>query len=332
MKKPMSHKTEKLLLLWLPCLIILLAGAVLVPQLLHIISPAQDYLPIENIEQLVPVVADVELPEEVKTPQLIAPIEMIPVETESYPPASPYGWQEDEDGTRYYVLDDGSRAHGLRYIDDKLQYFDQNGRCAKSIGIDVSFYNGTVNWEAVRKSGIDFAVIRVGGRGWGSGGTLYKDSLYFNYLNGAKAAGLDVGVYFYSAATNEAEAIQEASLALSLLHKFDLELPVFFDTELSGNYPKGRADLIPMANRVEITNAFCRVIENAGYEAGIYASESFLTDELNYPAVKDRCIWMASYTENNALPYKVKDFDIWQLTDRGRITGVSGYCDINVMF
>lgn len=331
MKKRMSPKSEKFLLLWLPVIMILLAGAVLVPQLRRILTP-ENYAPIENIETLVNVVSEQEIAGEVKTPQLIAPIEIIPVETESYDPSSPYGWKEEEDGTRYYLLDDGSRAHGLRYIDDELQYFDQNGRCAKAVGIDVSFYNGSVNWEAVRKAGIDFALIRVGGRGWGSGGTLYKDSLYFNYLNGAKAAGLDVGVYFYSAAANEAEAIQEASLAVSLLKKFDLDLPVFFDTELSGNYPNGRADTIPMAKRVEITNAFCRVIENAGYEPGIYASESFLTDELNYPAVKDRCIWMASYTENNALPFKVTDFDIWQLTDRGRITGVSGYCDINVMF
>ena len=157
-------------------------------------------------------------------------------------------------------------------------------------------------------------------------------SLFFNYLNGAKAAGLNVGVYFYSAAVNQLEAVQEASLVVQRLRGFSLEMPVYLDIEYSGNYPGGRADTLSMAKRMENIKAFCRTIENAGYSAGIYSSEIFFPDELSLDALSRYDIWMASYTENNALPSQKVPYNIWQLTDRGRLPGISGTCDINVMF
>ena len=240
------------------------------------------------------------------------------------------GWG-NRDGYVYYTESDGTLAVGLKSIDGKLYYFDCYGRKASSIGVDVSFYNGTVNWQAVKNSGIDFAILRVGGRGW-STGLLYDDSCFYNYLIGAKAAGLQVGVYFYSTAVNRVEAVQEASVVLSRLNGFPLDFPVFIDTEYSGDYPAGRADNLSVAQRVEVVQAFCQTITSEGYKAGVYSSENFLTNRLDYASISQYCIWIASYTENNSLPNMNARYDIWQFTDRARVTGINGSCDVNVIF
>ena len=336
MMKKLLHflsRHEKIFLLWLPFMALALASVILIPQILQIASmhaappaPSVEALPEETV-----VVDAREIIDEVKTNQETAPVEAVPVEVIEEP-LSPYGWKTDEDGRRTYLREDGTLLRGLKYINNKIYYFDENGFCAESVGVDVSFYNGTVNWRALKKAGIDFAILRIGGRGWGQGGTLYDDWCFFNYLNGAKAAGLSVGAYFYSAATNLREAKEEASLALNRLHGFKLDLPLFFDAEYSGNYPNGRSDPLHMAVRTEIAKVFCKAVERAGYEAGIYASESFLHDELNFDALSDYQIWIANYTENNALPTAGHRYDIWQFTDRGRLPGINGSCDINVIF
>ena len=334
MKKFFS-KYEKAILLFFPSVAIVVGCLVLIPQLLKIFSSPRDleYTAIPNIDQLTEVVDAQDLPDEINAGHQFAPEEAVPEAIDQpFEPETYYGWRESEDGKRTYLDRYGTPLHGLKYIDNNLFYFDENGICAERIGIDVSFYNGTINWRHLKEIGIDFALLRLGGRGWGQGGTLYDDSLFFNYLNGAKAAGLNVGVYFYSAAVNQLEAVQEASLVVQRLRGFSLEMPVYLDIEYSGNYPGGRADTLSMAKRMENIKAFCRTIENAGYSAGIYSSESFFTDELSLDALSRYDIWMASYTENNALPSQKVPYNIWQLTDRGRLPGISGTCDINVMF
>lgn len=254
-------------------------------------------------------------------------IEAVPIRGED---TAVNGWST-ENGMVSYILNDGSKATGLKNIDGKLYYFDCNGRKASSIGIDVSFYNGSINWSAVKNAGIDFVIIRVGGRGWGTG-LLYDDSCFYNYLRGAKAAGLQVGVYFYSTAVNRIEAVQEASLAIDRLGGVSIDFPVFIDSELSGEYPDGRCDALSVAERVEVVQAFCETIRNSGYTPGVYSGEHFLFNNLNYSSVSQYKIWMASYTEDNKLPSTKSRYDIWQFTDRGKINGVNGYCDLNVIF
>ena len=334
MKKLLRYlvRHEKAVLLWLPCLALALASVLLVPQIMQISAARKaGQIPISQSAEELTVVDAREIPDEVKAPQEIAPEEAIPEVIET-PPPSPYGWKTDENGQRIYLREDGSLLRGLKYIDNKIYYFLENGVCATSVGADVSFYNGSVNWKALKKAGVDFVILRIGGRGWGQGGTLYDDWCFFSSLNSAKAAGLNVGAYFYSAATNLAEAAQEAVLAVDRLHGISLELPLFFDSEYSGNYPNGRSDPLSMAERTEIAKVFCRLVERAGYKAGIYASESFLKDELNFDALSEYQIWMANYTEDGRLPTPSHRFDIWQFTDRGRLPGISGNCDINVIF
>lgn len=221
---------------------------------------------------------------------------------------------------------------GLSTVDGKIKFTDANGVTADSLGVDVSFYNGLINWDAVRDAGIDFALIRLGGRGWGQGGNLYSDVRFSNYLNEASLAGLKTGVYFYTAASNIHEARREAEYLLTKLNGAELSMPVFLDVEFSGNYPAGRADDLEISERVAVIRAFSDIIERAGYKTGVYLNEYFLTSEVDYSSLSDLSIWIASYTEGNAKPAVSMHYDIWQFTDSARIAGISGSCDLNAVF
>lgn len=219
---------------------------------------------------------------------------------------------------------------GLRYVENQLVFRDSTGTQADALGVDTSFYNGDVDWAELKKIGIDFAIVRVGGRGWGNG-SLYVDEWFRNALFGSLDAGLNTGVYFYSMAANRAEAVREAEYVLTLLNGLTLQLPVYIDMEFSGDYPNGRTDRLTTTQRVDFALAFCKTIENAGYDAGVYANESFFRDELNYQALSDYSFWVASYTNNSEQP-DFTGYDLWQFSDRCRIPGVSGSCDMNAVF
>lgn len=240
------------------------------------------------------------------------------------------GWRR-ENGRIYYVDERGNYAVGLKKIDGKLHYFNERGEMASSLGVDVSCFNGIVNYPLVKAEGIDFVIARVGGRGWESG-LMYTDSMALDHIKSAKAAGLKVGVYFYSTAINAAEAIQEASVVIDTLAGLPLEMPVYIDMEYSGDFPKGRADALSPAQRIEIINAFSRTLENHGYKTGIYSSESLLRTSLNPGYLSRYSVWMANYTENNALPSYPYDYQIWQFTDRGVVAGMGSNVDLNVIF
>ncbi len=240
------------------------------------------------------------------------------------------GWQEN-DGRMYYYNEDGETVKGLKKIDGVLYYFDQNGVKASSLGIDVSSWDEEINWQAVKAQGIDYAIIRVGGRGWESG-KVYNDTMYKNYMKGAKAAGLKVGVYFYSTAVNEREAVEEASFTLQRLNGQKIDLPVFIDMEYSGDRPNGRADNLTPEERTDIINAFCETVENSGYRAGVYSGQNFFHDEIQLDRVNRYYTWLASYTENNRLPDFRGRYDMWQFTSSGSINGIEADVDLNVIF
>ncbi len=240
------------------------------------------------------------------------------------------GWQTI-DGNTYYYNADGDKVTGLKSIDGRLYYFNEFGVRAQALGVDVSFYNEGVNWPAVKAQGIDFAIIRVGGRGWETG-LLYDDACFRQNLSNALAAGLRVGVYFYTTAVDAVEAVQEASLVLDRLGGAALELPVYIDMEASGDYPNGRSDKLSKAQRTEIINAFCATIENSGYKPGVYSGRNFFRDELEYSFLTRYNIWLASYTSFNRVPDFNGRYDIWQFTDSGVVNGITGVCDMNAMF
>ena len=240
------------------------------------------------------------------------------------------GWQTI-DGKEYFLYEDGSMAVGLKQISGKLYYFNQYGVKARSVGIDVSFYNEDIDWEAVAAQGVDFAIIRVGGRAWRTG-LLYDDSRTQEYLRGARAAGIKIGVYFYSTAINPYEAVEEASVALRTIGGIPLDFPIFIDMEYSGIYPNGRSDLLSASERVEIAVAFCETIRSSGYRAGVYAGQNYMKTAIYYGSISGYTIWLASYTADNHLPNFSYRYDIWQFTDRGRIDGIEGDVDMDVIF
>lgn len=240
------------------------------------------------------------------------------------------GWLE-RDGKTYYRMDDGSFAVGLKKIDGKLYYFNIYGVKAGSLGIDVSFYNNDIDWQRVKAQGIDFAIIRVGGRTWANG-TLYDDCRTQEYLRGARAAGLKIGVYFYSTAINTYEAVEEASVAVNTLGGITLDYPIFIDIEYSGIYPNARHDNLSPGLRASIATAFCETVRNAGYRPGVYSGQNFYKTAIDYNALSSYYIWMASYTANNKLPDFPYRYDMWQFTDRAAVDGIEGGVDMDVIF
>ena len=253
------------------------------------------------------------------------------------PAAVRVGWLE-ENGRTYYYDSKGRPVTGLKNIDGRLYFFDGTGARASSLGIDVSYFNSTIDWNAVKAAGIDFVIVRVAGRTWNKG-VLFEDEDSYRqgkdggfYLQGAKQAGLKVGAYVYSNAINTNEAVEEASLALEVLSKSGvaLEMPVYIDLEFSGEYPYGRADRMSYALRAEIVRAFCTTIESGGYRAGVYAGEDFFSRALKVEDVSDYDIWYASYTRRFALP-DFRGFDMWQFSALGRINGMPDYVDMNVI-
>ena len=236
-KKP-DRRRALLLTLICVCLLIMLASTASILYSLH-------QLRILSAEEPVSVTADTAAtvdPYFVPTPEPLIPQtpRPTPVPTPEPTPESPWGWK-DYGGKEVYLLPGSNLLTGLHLIDGKLHYFNEYGEHAKSLGVDVSYHNKGINWEAVRAQGIDFAIIRLGYRGWETG-LLHEDVCFRQNLLGAKAAGLKVGVYLYSTAVNVREAQEEAAFILTLLNGVKLDLPVYLDTEQSGEYPFGRAD------------------------------------------------------------------------------------------
>lgn len=240
------------------------------------------------------------------------------------------GWQFP-DGKAVYLDANGRRVTGLRRIDGKLYYFDPEGVRARALGVDVSFYNEEIDWNKVKAQGIDFAVVRVGGRGWLSG-VPYGDVRTHEYLLKAQAAGVKTGVYFYTTAIDEREAAEEARAALRTLNGIQLDLPIFIDMEYSGDYPYGRADRLNAAQRTAVIRAFCETVRAAGYKAGIYSGQYFYQHTLYYPAVAPYTVWLANYTASGQPPDFSGRYDIWQFSDRGNVDGIHGHVDMNVIF
>ncbi len=249
------------------------------------------------------------------------------------PPSPPQnGWFEKEGKLYYY--ENGSPVTGYVKIDGKHYYFNSYGVKASGMGIDVSEWQRVSDWNAVRESGIDFVIIRIGGRGYGPAGTIYSDDRAVGYIKGAQAAGLKVGVYFFSAAVTTQEAVEEASYALTVLKQNGLkpDLPIYIDMEHSAEYPNGRADKLSREQHTLVAKAFCETVTNSGYEAGIYASKSFFLSELFYTEIDQYSIWLANWTSDYSMPSFSYHYDLWQFSSNASVGGISGRVDINVSF
>ncbi len=235
------------------------------------------------------------------------------------------GWQTIN-GKTYYYDKNGNAVTGTQIIQGVTYNFGSDGAIATTVngstfGIDISRHNGNIDWNAVKASGVDYVILRCGYRGSATG-VLIEDESFKKNIKGATAAGLKVGVYVFSQAVDEVEAVKEASLAVSLVKGYKLTYPIFIDTESSG----GRADKIDKATRTAVVNAFCQTVASAGYQAGIYASKTWFEDKLNMGAVGSYRIWLAQYA---AQPTYKSRYDMWQYSSKGTISGIKGDVDLN---
>lgn len=195
------------------------------------------------------------------------------------------------------------------------------------LGIDVSGFQGTIDWQQVKDAGIRFAMIRVGGRGYGQEGSLYADSKAPGYYQGAKEAGLQIGAYFFSQATNPEEAVEEAEYALSLIQDWELDLPLVCDWEYMG--PDTYGDKATRRSLTDSMKAFCQTVEAGGHEPMIYFNPDHAEEEFYLEEMKDYRFWLAYYTDWMDYPYRV---DMWQYTSTGSVPGIQGNVDLNLYF
>lgn len=209
---------------------------------------------------------------------------------------------------------------GYRYVKN------DEGTIISRMGIDVSKHDGDIDWKKVADSGIEFAIIRVGFRGPGEG-TLEPDEKAKEYIEGALANHLDVGVYFYSQAITEAEAIAEAEYVLNVIKDYDINWPIVFDTELYENRPNARGNAMSRETRTSVAKAFLDRIKQAGYQAMLYSSTRWSILSVNRDELADYPFWYAYYGKDVTYRY---DFNIWQYTSTGTVPGVKGSCDLDI--
>ena len=192
--------------------------------------------------------------------------------------------------------------------------------------IDVSSNQDVINWELVKKAGVEYAIMRAGYRTYGSG-IIKTDEIGYWNLKQAKNAGIKVGVYFFTQAVNPEEAEEEARFVLDQIAPFELDLPIFYDTE-EINYDSARTDSLTGEELTENALAFCRYIENAGYRAGIYGNQMWLCNKLDLTALEGYAIWLAKYTEELNYPYEIM---AWQYSSDGRVEGIPTAVDLDVI-
>lgn len=211
------------------------------------------------------------------------------------------------------------------YNEDGLRYYeDENYESVP--GIDVSYYQKKIDWEKVKEDGIEFAIIRVGYRGYANG-ELVLDDRFKENIKGARDAGIEVGVYFFSQAKTTSEAVEEARFVVRHITGRGVSYPVVFDMEpIPGAH---RITSLTTTEKTEIADAFCQVIDRNGYEPMIYGNPTWLNNNIDLSYLTQYDIWLAHYTDITDYPYK---YNIWQYTDRGKVKGIKGRVDLNIYF
>lgn len=234
------------------------------------------------------------------------------------------GWH-NIGGNRYYYRG-SQRVTGWQNIDGLQYYFDGNGKLSSCTMIDVSTYNGDIDWNAVKAAGVDYAIIRVGYRGYGTA-RLVQDRRFEQNMRGAINAGIRVGAYIVTQAVNTEEAVEEASFIVEKCRGYNVTLPLAIDVEWTTNRD-GRADYISVSTRTDVINAFARTVMNSGYAAMAYANKDWFENKIYSGNLFSSCkIWLAQY-RNTEYTYGGR-VNMWQYTSKGRVDGINGDVDIS---
>lgn len=195
----------------------------------------------------------------------------------------------------------------------------------KSFGIDVSAHQGRINWAAVKAAGVDFAMIRCGFRGYGTG-AICEDAYFKTNVAGATANGIKIGIYFYSAAVNENEAVEEAVWVISKIKTYRITYPVVYDFE---DYQRHRCANVDGAQATKNAHTFLNLVRQAGYDPMMYANKSDLTSRISRAAFSGYKMWLAHYTSQTDYS---GSYQMWQYTSKGNVSGINGYVDMNIAY
>ncbi len=207
-----------------------------------------------------------------------------------------------------------------------MKYYEDSKKTSY-VGVDISKFQDYVDFVKVKKAGIDFVMLRVGARGYGTG-QLIMDEYFNDNLKRATDAGLDVGVYFFSQAVTTAEAVEEANMVIASLGEYQISYPVAFDMELIEN-DAARTDGLTKKERTEITKAFLDTVAASGYKTMIYGNKEWLIKEIDMSKLTAYDVWLSQAADIPDYPYK---FGMWQYSFQGSVDGIVGYVNMNISF
>lgn len=239
---------------------------------------------------------------------------------------------EDSNGKKtYYEIkrdvpkNDYDLENNLINENGMLTYKESKRESVK--GVDLSKYNGTVDFTKLKDAGVGFAMLRLGSRGYGSG-KITLDEKFVEYAQNAQVVGIPIGAYFYSQAVNETEAVEEANYIVGAISGFNVRYPVAIDIErVSGDV--ARTDKLTNNDRTAVVKLFCDTVKGYGYKPIIYASSEMLVGGLNIEELQDYDVWLADEKIPTDYPYR---FGMWQYNTKGHIDGITGDIDLNISF
>ena len=208
----------------------------------------------------------------------------------------------------------------------KMVYYE-DGRQTSYVGVDLSKYNNEVDFQSLKAAGVDFVMLRLGSRGYGSG-QIMLDERFVEYITKATEAGLQIGVYFYSQAITKDEAVEEANFVIQNLANYKITYPVAFDMEYVKN-DSARIDALTREEKTTIAKTFLKTIKEAGYKPMIYGTKEWLIKEIDLTKLTEYDIWLSQQEEEPDYPYL---FQMWQYSLTGSVSGVTGDVDLNISF
>lgn len=218
-------------------------------------------------------------------------------------------------------------VENLQILETGEYQYMENGEVTSYKGIDVSKFQGWVDWKSVAADGVRFAFIRVGNRGYGTG-ELVEDTSFKQNMKSANAAGIKTGVYFFSQAVTVEEGVEEANFVLERIAPYQVDCPVVIDIEMVAG-DEGRADALSADERTQIIKAFCETIANAGYKPMIYLNLEVAAIRVNMEELESYDKWLAYYNPDFYFPYEYK---VWQYTENGTVAGLKEKVDMNICF
>lgn len=206
--------------------------------------------------------------------------------------------------------------------------YTENGQRASISGIDISSYCGEIDWNRVKSAGIDFVMVRLGGRGYGDEGSLYSDNKAADYISGAQAVGIKTGGYFFSQAVTEDEAREEAQYCQQILGGLKLDFPLAYDWEIIKD-DAARTDSLTAAQATSCALAFCAKAKELGYTPLLYASDEEFSKKYDMNRLSDCDIWYCEYADTPNFHYR---FSMWQYSKTAAVDGIEGNVDLDVCF